>query len=164
MQRGLFSAGRRFLHLGLRQQRLTLGTVGWIFLALALRRCMPTEHLFSLALPERGTRLAPSTVPIGELRAIVERKAALERASQALHIKNCLVRATALGLSLRRVGVGSTLHIGVRKTSQSALAAHAWVSIGGRVVIGGDQMEQAYVEILPETSPAKRMRGFSRLP
>jgi hypothetical protein len=41
----------------------------------------------------------------------------------------------------------------VLKTLQGALAAHAWVSIGSRVVIGGDQMEQAYVEILPEPSP-----------
>ena len=144
-----------FVRLRPLQQRLTLGALGWLMVALLLRRCMPAEHLFPLAMPEDGTPRDWSALSDERRHAITERCAALERASRVLHIKNCLVRATALGLSLRRARIGSTLHIGVRKTDPVTLAAHAWVSIGGNVLIG-DPTEQNYVDILPATLPSRR--------
>jgi hypothetical protein len=154
---GLISRANRFRRLGAGQRGLTLGAAVWLATALALRRCLPAEKLFALAAPEDGTQAHWDMVDEGTRRAITQRKAALARACRALHITNCLVRATALGLALRQAGIGSTLHIGVRKTPEGTLAAHAWVSVAGRLLIGGDQMSSAYVEMLPNASAARQL-------
>ena len=43
----------------------------------------------------------------------------------------------ALQTLLGREGYASDLHIGVAKAEDGAFEAHAWLSSGGRVVIGG---------------------------
>jgi Transglutaminase-like superfamily len=49
---------------------------------------------------------------------------------------NCLVRALATQALLGRFGYPGELRIGVAKTEQGGLRAHAWLESGGRVVIG----------------------------
>ena len=49
----------------------------------------------------------------------------------------CLVCATALHLMLRRRHIPCTLRVGVR-TSRDGLAAHAWILVEGKVILGGD--------------------------
>ena len=48
----------------------------------------------------------------------------------------CLVGALAGQYFLVRNGYKSTLHIGVKKESDKILAAHAWVTMESRIVIG----------------------------
>lgn len=50
---------------------------------------------------------------------------------------DCLVQALAAQHWLATVGVGSTIHLGV-KASDEPLDAHAWLKVGERVVLGGD--------------------------
>ena len=150
-----------FLRLSARERRLTLTSAVWLVGSLVLRRCLAAERLVSLGKPEPVMHAERVLFEPATRYAITERKAALERASRALRVKNCLVRATALGLSLKRAGIGSTLHIGVRKTPQGGLAAHAWVTIAGSTVIGGDPMQPTYTEMLPAVfrrSPLTRVK------
>lgn len=48
----------------------------------------------------------------------------------------CLTRAVCVHLMLRRRGIAHTVHFGVRK-KDGGVEAHAWVSSGGRALIGG---------------------------
>lgn len=49
----------------------------------------------------------------------------------------CLARALATQLLLNRCGYSSELQIGVAKSEQGELEAHAWVEYQGKVIIGG---------------------------
>ncbi len=82
---------------------------------------------------------------------------AINRASRLLLQKNCLVRAVALRLMLSRRSVNSRLHLGVRKalsadsTYSSAVVAHAWLSVDGRTLVGGENATAFYRELpLPQ--------------
>jgi hypothetical protein len=65
----------------------------------------------------------------------------------------CLQRGLALQWMLRRRGVDAILHYGVQLTkSGEELAAHVWVSVGGRVLLGGPQHE-LYTEVARYPQP-----------
>ena len=51
----------------------------------------------------------------------------------------CFQRGLAVHWMLRRRGIGSLLHYGVRQGEDRKLAAHVWVSAGGRDAIGGKE-------------------------
>ena len=55
---------------------------------------------------------------------------------------NCLVRALATGIVLKRYGYPSELKIGVMKPAGGRFEAHAWLESGGNVVIGDFQLDQ----------------------
>jgi hypothetical protein len=148
----IVSITKTFWRLEPGQKWLTLWSGAALLASLALRRLLPTRRLFSLARPEEPY-FATGAVTAIEGPCVLEQKAALERAARFLGIRNCLVRATALTLLLRQQSIGSTLHIGVRKPSEGALAAHAWVSVGGRIVMGEDQMDRRYTEISTRVQP-----------
>jgi len=56
--------------------------------------------------------------------------------SRRLSFVTCLVNGLAGQYLLARNGYHPTLHIGVKKEVDKALAAHAWVTIDQKVVIG----------------------------
>jgi hypothetical protein len=83
------------------------------------------------------TRLA-ARVPVRPRRTPVdiERCAlAVRRATMFIPGASCLVQGLAAACMLRRDGVASVLHIGVRLDAR-ALRAHAWVESGGKIVTG----------------------------
>jgi hypothetical protein len=49
---------------------------------------------------------------------------------------NCLLRAVAAGIMLRHYGFDSALMIGVAKSPEDSLSAHAWLESAGQIVIG----------------------------
>ena len=51
----------------------------------------------------------------------------------------CFQKGLAVHLMLRRRGVASRLHYGVSQGLEKGLGAHVWVSVGDRVVIGGEE-------------------------
>jgi hypothetical protein len=67
---------------------------------------------------------------------------------------NCLVRALATGIVLRRYGYPSELKIGVMKPVGGRFEAHAWLESGGNVVIGDFQLDQ-YVRLAARDSVAR---------
>jgi hypothetical protein len=67
----------------------------------------------------------------------------------------CLVRAIAAARLLAREGYPSRIHIGVARPGPEGLAAHAWVTVGGRVVVGAAPGGPGYHDLLsfPESRP-----------
>lgn len=51
----------------------------------------------------------------------------------------CIQNGLAVHLMLRRRGVASVLHYGVAQRRVDGIAAHVWVSVGARDVIGGNE-------------------------
>jgi hypothetical protein len=88
----------------------------------------------------RAMRAAPSHPPrvIGrdELARLVWAVKAAGRRSWLR--SKCIERALALRTMLRRRGVPSTLHYGIRQTETEGLEAHVWLSVDGVTVLGGE--------------------------
>lgn len=57
----------------------------------------------------------------------------------------CLRQALALWFLLALRGVATELRLGVEKSIEGDFAAHAWVEHDGRVLIGGEFVQQRYV-------------------
>lgn len=67
----------------------------------------------------------------------LRRLRALERAGHGLFPRNpCLTQALAAHRLLREEGQPSQLRIGVRRTTERPLEAHAWVENRGEIMIG----------------------------
>lgn len=99
--------------------------------------------------------VAVQTVPLGRLRAFIERRRvtarrgddwpravrrAMNRAARTIPGSTCLARALAAEWLLRGGGHDALLTIGVARGQGASLDAHAWVESGGVVVAGDDQL------------------------
>jgi hypothetical protein len=51
----------------------------------------------------------------------------------------CFQKGLALHFMLRRRGIASVLHYGVRQEAGDGLKAHVWVTVDGRPAIGGEE-------------------------
>ena len=60
---------------------------------------------------------------------------------------DCLVQTIAAQNWLAAYGIASEIAVGVKKPSPEDLAAHAWLTVDNRVVIGGET--RSYRSILP---------------
>jgi hypothetical protein len=67
---------------------------------------------------------------------------------------NCLVRAMATEIMLKRFGYASTLRFGVVKPGDGQLEAHAWLESDGIVVIGEFELDRFVT--LQRNDPAAR--------
>ncbi len=98
-----------------------------------------------------AARLALWALPFNVVRRLLSRPArpssaphaTTERIGWAISVAkrfvpngNCLPQALAAESLLRRSGHPVELRIGVAKTDQGRLEAHAWVESGGRLVVG----------------------------
>lgn len=78
----------------------------------------------------------PGGEPVPDLARRVG--AAVDAAPRAVPSMTCLVKALTAHVLLRRRGLPSTIHLGMRPEAQVPRSAHAWVTSGGDVVVGGD--------------------------
>lgn len=60
----------------------------------------------------------------------------------------CLRQALMLWFLLTRRGIGCELRVGVESSLTSGFAAHAWVELHGRVLIGGEHAQTRYVALV----------------
>ena len=68
----------------------------------------------------------------------------------------CFQRGLAVHWMLRRRGIASLLHYGVGRVDSERLAAHVWVSVGGRDVIGGEEAPKfACLATFPDANSLK---------
>ena len=75
---------------------------------------------------------------------------AVERAARHHYAPmNCLRRSVALQHLLLRRGIGSRLHLGVRRGSEG-LEAHAWLSSNGRILNDTPDAGTRYAELAKE--------------
>jgi hypothetical protein len=54
----------------------------------------------------------------------------------------CIEMAVCMHAMLRRRGVASTLHYGIRRDDMGNLSAHVWLSSEGKVLLGGETAAQ----------------------
>lgn len=63
----------------------------------------------------------------------------------------CFERGLAVHRMLHRRGIASVLHYGIAREGEGGIAAHVWVTVGGRAVVGGEEAPRfACVASFPE--------------
>lgn len=67
----------------------------------------------------------------------------LRNAARLVPGASCLTQGLAYQTMLHRRGVAGELRIGVRQDEQGRFAAHAWVSVAGKVQLGGTTQQLA---------------------
>ena len=119
---------------------------------------MVAVRLALTALPFRWVRsLAerPRQAPGRSSEFTVEELAwAVSAAARRVPRSTCLTQALALESLLRREAYDASLRLGVAKTPEGALEAHAWLESDGRVVIGGPRSARFVSLPLPSGNDA----------
>jgi hypothetical protein len=101
---------------------------------IATRLLGPARLMRMLGSPQPAVTAQPGVS--GDWRPARRIARAVDRVADALPWRPvCLPRAVATRTLLRRRGIPCELHLGIAGTAP--LAAHAWVTAGGRVVQGG---------------------------
>jgi len=107
-------------------------TLAWSSLLVA---CLPFRSVMRLAgaPPRRTSPAAAATIVLDTVWAV-------EACGRRVPWRAvCFQQGLAVHLMLRRRGVSSTLHYGVRQNASDGLKAHVWVTVGEVAVIGGEQ-------------------------
>src|SRR5581483_1736621 len=92
-----------------------------------------TRRLLARVWPPRAPRESDAAEAVSAARV----GAGVRAAARRLPDTTCLVEALVADVMLRRRGVETVLHIGVRAPSAAAaLDAHAWLECHGTVVVG----------------------------
>ncbi len=104
----------------------------------------------TMTLRRRGVRgLLPATAGQGTVDAD-RAKAVSEAVDTGLGVlpaaATCLRRSVTLQRELHRLGLASTLHVGVRRGPRE-MEAHAWVQVGPVVVNDDPALTATYVEL-----------------
>ncbi len=115
-------------------------------------------RLRNLFLPYRLTRkwmaqevaTGPSTGTADE-SVVVDVTRSVRRCSRFVPGATCLVQALATRAVLRHYGQDSSIRLGVAKSARS-IAAHAWVEIDGRIVLGMQPNSSRYTVLNPPSS------------
>ncbi len=123
-----------FLRLSGAERRLVGEAVVWLGLARLVLATIPFRILArELArVPESGT---------DDVSSVLRVRRAVKTAARHVPWKAvCLPQAIAAKIMLARRGCGSALHLGAGFDGSGALIAHAWLVVGGTVVMGGAGM------------------------
>jgi hypothetical protein len=116
-----------------------------------MRRIYLREAMVTLVLARLAVRFLPparlfawAERPSGRRRRFASDEAnwvvwAVEHAATRPGMRAlCLPRALATHAMLRRRGIASRLCLGVARNGNE-LAAHAWIEVGGKTIVGGDE-------------------------
>lgn len=127
---------RRFVRLGWRNQRLLVEAGTALIAASAMVRLLPFRRAIRSGSIQLGRRGRDPT----ELRALCW---SVERVAGTLPWRPlCFEQGLAAQAMLRRRGLDALLHYGMGKPGSGELAAHVWVSVDGKVVMGGESAEE----------------------
>ena len=74
---------------------------------------------------------------------------AVNAASRLVPGSTCLVRALAAHSLCLRYGYPATVRLGARRDQAGDLEAHAWLELGGEVVVGGGEARAEYSVFRP---------------
>ncbi len=131
---------RKFLRLPSTDRRLLIQSV---FLLGAIR-------LGLWLLPFETLRRLLARVAQGTNRASLDRVTwAVTVAGRYVPVATCLTRALATQVLLGRCGHPASLRIGVVRSEEGQLQAHAWVESRGRIVLGGSEDLSRYTPLPP---------------
>jgi len=130
----------RFLAAPLRQKALAVEAAGALVLARLIRR-LPARVYLRMRVEDDAGPPAPAVA--AEIRHAVEAVAACLPVATA-----CLERALAARWMLARRGWRPVLHLGLARDAEARAApgegraAHAWLTLGGEVVVGGAGLDR----------------------
>jgi len=137
---------RRLRRLGAANVRLLAEALPALVLASAAIRLIPFKRLAARASRPGREGEVPDEAFLCKLRWAVD-----SWGSRVPWRALCFERGLAVHKMLRRRGMKSVLHYGVARDSSGALAAHVWVTVAGRPVIGGEEAPRfACVARFPE--------------
>lgn len=123
---------RRILTLPPREWFLMAETLLLLAAASAMVRLLPFRRIVSLA-------QSPLRAPSGSTADLDRLRRAVEAWARRVPWRAvCIQCALALHLLLRRRGIGSELHYGIRNGADRPLSAHVWLSVDGVTLIGGE--------------------------
>jgi hypothetical protein len=133
---------RRFAALDGMDRDLLMRAVGWLAVARVMTLLMSFKRL--------AASLSVSDGPTGrEADPEVISKVSWAIAAAANNVpwrSDCFPQTIAASKILQKCGHGSTIHLGVERTSDDNIAGHAWLSCGGTVVVGGEDLDR-YTEM-----------------
>ena len=136
-------------------------------------RAVLTRTIVTLGLSRLVTWILP--FPFGRRLLVGKRRAeratitgdqitwAMHHAQRVIPRSTCLPQAIAAEALLTRGGLPADLRIGVKKTPDGKLTAHAWVESNGRIVVGQLRDLDAYTRLptLPSAWPKPRTANLS---
>jgi len=125
-----------------RERRLLARAVVWIVAVRVGLRVLPYGRLSALV--DRASKLGA----LDASPSIEEVRWALQAAARRLRGTQCLAWAIACHGLLGQAGFPSGLRIGVAKTREGRLRAHAWVECRGTALSWGDD-QRAYALLEP---------------
>ena len=121
---------------------LLMRAVGWLAVARVMMLAMSFKRL--------AARLSVSEDSTGrDTDPEVLSKVSWAVAAAANNVpwrSDCFPQTIAASRILRKCGHGSTIHLGVERTSDDNIAGHAWLTCGRTVVVGGEDLER-YTEM-----------------
>jgi len=134
----------KFLTLSLVNQVLVIQSVTLLVLITLGLRLLPFQIirrlLFNLGRQSKGASQINDFSPEYLARVI-------RIASHFVPTANCLPQALVLQTLLKRRGYPAQLHIGVTKTEDGQLKAHAWLTSQGSILIGNLENLSQYIPL-----------------
>ena len=105
----------------------------WLLLVSATLICklVPFQRIYKVA--GQSAASVPNSAATHEIAQI---RQAIDRATASVPRTTCLTRGLAAAVLLRFTGLPYRLAIGVRKGTEGAFSAHAWVLSGENIVTG----------------------------
>jgi Transglutaminase-like superfamily len=145
---------RRLAELSRAERRLFLAAVMWLGIFRAAILAIPFRRIA----PHLGAHMTetPSREEGGERGQLAREVAqAVRRASRHVPWEaKCLVQALAGKKMLKSRGIASTLYLGLDKTADQDLLAHAWLRCGDQIILGDSGIQRfAVVSTFGHDSP-----------
>jgi hypothetical protein len=128
------NALQRLARMPLRDKALLAETVATLAWSSALIGLLPFKRVVATAEAPFPRRREAGTVDVQRLR-----RAVLSARRRVPWKAVCIQSALCLHLMLRRRGVVSVLHYGIASHSDAPLKAHVWLSVGGEILLGGEE-------------------------
>ncbi len=139
---------RKFVRFSPSERRLLLRAIGAVAGVRVLLWLLPLQRLRTLIeRTSRASRHALAASPEEIVWAVTAAAHYIPRAT-------CLTQALSALWLLQRTGGSGLLRLGVARGEDGAIKAHAWLESGGRVMIGGGQLEE-YIALPPLPSSGR---------
>ena len=134
---------RRFRGLEGRDKRMFLHATLWLGVARLMLFFLPFRKLATILSGKHG---ALKGDPEPELLQRIGSSVRAAAGSVPWR-SDCFPQSIAAHMLLRHHGYKSTIHLGVERVGDDELSGHAWLTCGGAVVTGGEDLDR-YVETL----------------
>ena len=133
---------QKFKQLSAPDQWLVIRAAYWLGIARVMLAAMPFQRLSErLAADQAELPSQPNPEYLDRVGFAIR-----AAANNVPWRSDCFPQAIAARALLRRKCYASTIHLGVEKSGEDGIAGHAWLTCGGVVVVGGEDLDR-YTEM-----------------